>query len=377
MSIQAISIRKTFGDYVALDGVSIEVPDGKLVSLLGPSGSGKTTLLRILAGLDFADEGCGARVLFHGADVTAAPAGRRGVGFVFQHYALFKHMTVADNIAFGLRSRKRSERPSSEAIRKRVDELLGLVQLEGLNKRFPSELSGGQRQRVALARALAVDPKVLLLDEPFGALDAKVRKDLRRWLRTFQEEIKVTTVFVTHDQEEALELADEVVIMNNARIEQVGDPQSVYDRPVSPFIIEFLGNVNRFTAGVSGRREGKVRDVLYVRPHDVELEPEESATHAYAIKAKVQHIFSAGNYGRVTLERSGTHEPFEAEVPRERLRELALRPGMYVSVVFRHVRLFPKGEFVEADIRDGRLVASSAIPHRDVLPPIPDSSQIE
>ncbi len=360
MSIQALNIRKTFGDYLALDDVSVEVPDGKLVSLLGPSGSGKTTLLRILAGLDFPDPGSNGRVLFHGEDVTNTRAGERGVGFVFQHYALFRHMTVADNIAFGLRSKPRGRRPDRAAIAARVRELLALVHLEGLEKRYPSELSGGQRQRVALARALAANPRVLLLDEPFGALDAKVRKDLRRWLRTFQEEIRVTTIFVTHDQEEALELADEVVIMNNARIEQVGDPQTVYDRPVSPFVIEFLGNVNRFVSG-SGRPlpDGAPRDVLYVRPHDVEIELEGEAGHDYAIRARVQHIFSAGNYGRVTLERLATREGFEAEVPRERLRELQLRPGMEVSVVFRHVRLFPKGRFTEADVKDGRLVATA------------------
>lgn len=358
MSIQAINIQKTFGNYRALENVSLEVPDGKLVSLLGPSGSGKTTLLRILAGLEFPDSVATSRVIFHGKDVTATPAGKRGVGFVFQHYALFKHMSVEANIAFGLNSLPRRTRPSQEVIRQRVNELLALVQLSGLGKRYPSELSGGQRQRIALARALAMKPKVLLLDEPFGALDAKVRKDLRRWLRTFQEEIRMTTIFVTHDQEEALELADEVIVMNNAKIEQKGDPQTVYDRPVSPFVIEFLGNVNRFVAGVSDHsKQGSAKDVLYVRPHDVELEPEDSRTHNYALKAKVQHIFSAGNYGRVTLERLGTHEPFEAEVPRERLRELDLTPGKIVSVVFRHVRLFPKGEFQEADILNGNLVA--------------------
>ncbi|MFU8847598.1 MAG: sulfate/molybdate ABC transporter ATP-binding protein [Opitutales bacterium] len=358
MSIQAINITKSFGTFRALENVSLEVPDGKLVSLLGPSGSGKTTLLRILAGLEFPDSLETSRVLFHGKDVTATPAGKRGVGFVFQHYALFKHMTVEANIAFGPNSLPRKLRPSKEEIRHQVAELLDLIQLGDLGKRYPSELSGGQRQRIALARALAMKPKVLLLDEPFGALDAKVRKDLRRWLRTFQEEIKVTTVFVTHDQEEALELADEVVVMNNAKIEQKGDPQSVYDRPVSPFVIEFLGNVNRFTAGVGEMVSDKVKDVLYVRPHDVELEPEDSTTHKYAIKAKVQHIFSAGNYGRVTLERLGSHEGFEAEVPRERLRELDLHPGKIVSVVFRHIRLFPKGEFFEADIKDGKLVTN-------------------
>jgi len=360
MSIVATRITKTFGNYTALDGVSLEVPQGKLVSLLGPSGSGKTTLLRILAGLDFADPGCGGSVAFHGEEVSHTPAGKRGVGFVFQHYALFRHMTVAGNVAFGLRSQPRKNRPGHAEIAAQVARLLELVQLDGLQKRYPSELSGGQRQRVALARALAVRPRVLLLDEPFGALDAKVRKDLRRWLRTFQEEIKVTTVFVTHDQEEALELADAVVVMNNARIEQVGDPQTVYDRPVSPFVIEFLGNVNRFVSG-SGRprADGAPRDVLYVRPHDVEIELEGDAGHEYAIRARVQHIFSAGNYGRVTLERLATRETFEAEVPRERLRELELRPGMEVSVVFRHVRLFPKGRFTEADVRDGRLVATA------------------
>lgn len=356
MSIQAIQITKTFGTFKALDNVSLEVPDGKLVSLLGPSGSGKTTLLRILAGLEFPDSLKTSRVLFHGKDVTATPAGERGVGFVFQHYALFKHMTVAANIAFGLNSLPRKKRPPREQIDATVKELLGLVQLDGLGKRYPSELSGGQQQRVALARALAMKPKVLLLDEPFGALDAKVRKDLRRWLRAFQEEIKMTTIFVTHDQEEALELADEVVVMNNAKIEQIGDPQSVYDRPASPFVIEFLGNVNKFAAGFGNQPESQIKDTLYVRPHDVELEPEETQTHSYAIKAKVLHIFSAGNYGRVTLERLGTHEPFEAEVSRERLRQLNLQPGQTISVSFRHVRLFPKGQLLEADIDRGRLV---------------------
>ncbi|TVR48097.1 MAG: sulfate ABC transporter ATP-binding protein [Puniceicoccaceae bacterium] len=359
MSIRALNITKSFGRYTALDHVSLEVPAGKLVSLLGPSGSGKTTLLRILAGLEFPDPGSGARVFFHEHEVTATPAGRRGVGFVFQHYALFRHMTVADNIAFGIRARPRAQRPGQEQIRERIATLLQLVQLDGLQQRYPSELSGGQRQRVALARALAVDPKVLLLDEPFGALDAKVRKDLRRWLRLFQEEIKITTVFVTHDQEEALELADAVVVMNNARIEQVGDPQEVYDRPASPFVIEFLGNVNRITAG-AGHTTGSSMDALYVRPHDVDLQPVHSAErHHYALEARVQHVFSAGNYARVSLEGTGNREPFEAEISRARLSELALRPGDHVAVVFRHVRLFPKGEYIEADVDKGRLVTPS------------------
>lgn len=346
MSIQATHISKTFGDYRALQNVSLTVPDGRLVSLLGPSGSGKTTLLRILAGLEYPDPDAFGRVLFHGEDVTDLAPGKRGVGFVFQHYALFRHMTVEKNISFGLRALPRSKRPSHDEIRKRVNHLLELVQLDGLNKRYPSELSGGQRQRVALARALAVEPRVLLLDEPFGALDAKVRKDLRRWLRTFQEEIQITTIFVTHDQEEALELADEVVVMNNARIEQVGTPQEVYDNPKSPFVIEFLGNVNRFRAGVSGHPMPEA-GVLYVRPHDVEIQPVGATTHQHAIPAKVLHIFSAGNFARVALERIGTHEHFEAEVPRERLRELALEQGHTVTATFRHIRLFENNRFIE------------------------------
>jgi len=240
MSIEAHGIRKKFGAYTALDGVDLNVPQGKLVALLGPSGSGKTTLLRIIAGLEFPDPGSG-RVLFHGDDVTDLPAGKRRVGFVFQHYALFRHMSVFDNVAFGLRVRRRRDRPSSAAIAERAHRLLELVQLDGLAGRYPSQLSGGERQRVALARALAVEPKVLLLDEPFGALDARVRKDLRRWLRRFHDEIQLTTIFVTHDQEEALEIADEVVIMNKAHVEQVGTPQQVYDKPASPFVYQFLG----------------------------------------------------------------------------------------------------------------------------------------
>ena len=233
MSISIQSIHKSFGSYKALDDVSLEVPDGSLTALLGPSGSGKTTLLRIVAGLEFADPGSG-KILFHGENVVNVPAGRRQVGFVFQNYALFRHMTVAQNIAFGLTVLPRNLKPTASAIRERVQELLHLVRLDGLDQRRPDELSGGQRQRVALARALAIKPKVLLLDEPFGALDAQVRKDLRRWLRVFHDEIGLTTLFVTHDQEEALELADQVVVMRNARIEQVGPPQQIYDKPRTP-----------------------------------------------------------------------------------------------------------------------------------------------
>jgi sulfate/thiosulfate transport system ATP-binding protein len=350
MSIEVRNVTKHFGSYTALAGINLTVGTGRLTALLGPSGSGKTTLLRIIAGLEFADPGndqADGRVLFHGEDVTAVPAGRRGVGFVFQHYALFKHMTVFDNIAFGLAVRRRNRRPSKGQIADRVHSLLKLIQLDDLGGRLPHQLSGGQRQRVALARALAVEPRVLLLDEPFGALDAQVRKDLRRWLRGLHEKLHVTTVFVTHDQEEALELADEVVVMNNARIEQVGPPQEVYDRPASPFVIEFLGNVNRLASGLDPLRLSP-KDVLYVRPHDVDIQRHHTGEHA--LRARVLHIFSAGNYGRVTLQRSDTGETIEAEIPRSRLDELALAQNDQVSVVFRHVRLFPKGEFFETDV---------------------------
>jgi sulfate transport system ATP-binding protein len=346
MSISARNITKTFSSYTALADVSIEVPTGKLVALLGPSGSGKTTLLRIIAGLEFADADSGA-IDFHGQDVTHVTAGKRGVGFVFQHYALFKHMTVAENIAFGLTVKPRKERPTKAVIEARAKDLLKLIQLPDLGGRYPAQLSGGQRQRVALARALAVDPKVLLLDEPFGALDARVRKDLRRWLRHFQREIGVTTIFVTHDQEEALELADEVVVMNNAKIEQVGTPQQVYDQPASPFVIEFLGNVNRFSTRahpLPGVRE----PVLYIRPHDVDI------LHSYlgehGVRARVEHVFSAGNFARVALTRLDNGDTIDAEISRERLTELALVPANEVWVVFRHIRLFPEdGKLVERD----------------------------
>lgn len=351
MKIEVQRIHKKFGRFPALHDVDLTVPSGKLVALLGPSGSGKTTLLRIIAGLEFPDSGL---VKFDGKEVTDEPAGKRKVGFVFQHYALFRHLTVFRNITFGLDVRPRRLRPSRSDAAKRVAELLKLVQLEGLENRFPPQLSGGQRQRIALARALAVDPKVLLLDEPFGALDAKVRKDLRRWLRVFQEEIGITTIFVTHDQEEALELADEVVVLNEGRIEQIGNPQDVYDKPSSPFVIEFLGNVNRFRAGVGEAADSA--GVLYVRPHDVEIEKGTIPSDPYAIKARVQHIFSAGNYARIALEHDGTHEPFEAEISRAKLGQMRLQAGENVSVVFRHVRLFQDGRYREGDVRSGKFI---------------------
>ena len=264
-------VTKRFGDYVALDDVSLEVPDGSLTALLGPSGSGKSTLLRIIGGLETPDTG---RVEIHGDDATGVPAQRRGIGFVFQHYAAFKHMTVRDNVAFGLTVRKR---PKDE-IRDRVDELLGIVGLAGYQTRYPSQLSGGQRQRMALARALAVEPKVLLLDEPFGALDARVRADLREWLRKLHDEVHVTTLLVTHDQEEAMSIADQIAVMDNSRIEQVGGPRELYDRPSTPFVMSFLGPVSQVGESL-------------VRPHDIALAPHADGDGAReAMVSRVVHL---------------------------------------------------------------------------------------
>ena len=320
MTIAVRDVSKSFGDFRALHGVSLVVQAGELVALLGPSGSGKTTLLRIVAGLETPDAGA---VLFHGEDATARHVRDRRVGFVFQHYALFRHMSVFENVAFGLRVRPRPDRPPHAEICRRAHELLRLVQLEGLAGRYPSELSGGQRQRVALARALAVEPSVLLLDEPFGSLDAKVRKELRRWLRRLHDEIHVTSVFVTHDQEEALELADRIVVMNEGRVEQVGTPDEVYDRPASEFVYRFLGDVNLF----HGR---------FVRPHDVELALAPNGTSA--IPATVRHVRSRGAVVRLELDRLDEEQVIEAEVARERFFELALQKGDRVYVSPRHGR---------------------------------------
>ena len=259
--IRVQNITKRFGSFAALHGIDLEVQPGEFIALLGPSGSGKTTLLRIIAGLEFQDEG---QVFFNDEDVSAIGVGQRGVGFVFQHYALFRHMTVAENVAFGLTVRKASARPSRAAIAARAEELLRLVQLDGLGSRYPGQLSGGQRQRVALARALAIEPRLLLLDEPFGALDAKVRKDLRRWLRDLHKQMGLTSIFVTHDQEEALELADRVVVMDHGRIDQVGTPEQVYMEPATPFVSHFVGETNQLPAP-----DGS--GTLHVRPHDIEI----------------------------------------------------------------------------------------------------------
>src|SRR6476619_2564500 len=276
MSIEIRNLNKSFGATVDCDNLNLDIPAGELVALLGPSGSGKTTLLRIIAGLEVPDSGT---VLFHGEDATDADVREGRVGFVFQHYALFGHMTIFENVAFGLRVRPKAVRPDEAAIRAKVAELLALVQLDRLADRYPHQLSGGQRQRIALARALAVEPKVLLLDEPFGALDAKVRKELRRWLRRLHDEMHVTSVFVTHDQEEAMEVADRIVVMNQGRIEQDGSPDQVYDHPASPFVLQFLGDVNLFRGRFGHAPGGAVSgdEVSYVRPHELDIvaQPEE------------------------------------------------------------------------------------------------------
>ncbi len=338
MEINLQSITRTFGDFAALRKIHLEVRSGELLALLGPSGSGKTTLLRIIAGMETPDADSDGRVSFDGEDVTRRKSGERGVGFVFQHYALFKHLTVFENVAFGLRARPRRQRPSQAEIAARVRELLGLVQMEGLELRFPAQLSGGQRQRIALARALAVEPRVLLLDEPFGALDAQVRKDLRRWLRQLHQEIHVTSIFVTHDQEEALELADRVVIMNAGRIEQIGTPGEVYESPATPFVLRFLGTVNPFPALANGPFSPAANEV-FVRPHEITVDvhpPSESS-----IKGRVERIQLIGPIVRIEVRSAAREAPIEIELSRERHGELKLATGQTVYLRARRHLAFP------------------------------------
>jgi sulfate/thiosulfate transport system ATP-binding protein len=308
MSIEARQVTKRFGAFTALDDVSVEVPRGSLVALLGPSGSGKSTLLRVVAGLERPDTGT---VLLDGADVTGVPTQRRGVGFVFQHYAVFKHMNVRENVAFGLRLRRRPKRE----VRARVDELLDLVQLGGMAERYPAQLSGGQRQRMVLARALAVRPKVLLLDEPFGALDARVRAELRAWLRRLHDEMHVTSVFVTHDQEEAMELADRIVLMNHGRVEQVGGPRDLYERPANDFVMRFVGPVTSFGGSL-------------LRPHDLEVRLEPSASSREAMIERLVHL---GFEVRAELVLQDGQR-VTAQLSREEATELDLERGQIVYV---------------------------------------------
>ncbi len=349
MSIDIEAVSKKFGNFSALSDVNLKVPSGELVALLGPSGSGKTSLLRIIAGLETPDSG---RILFDGVEATNRQVKERQVGFVFQHYALFRHMTVFDNIAFGLAVKPKKVRPGKQEIRDKVHSLLKLIQLEQLADRYPGQLSGGQRQRVALARALAVEPQVLLLDEPFGALDAKVRVELRRWLRRLHDEIHVTSVFVTHDQEEALEVADRIVVMNQGKIEQQGTPSEVYDHPATPFVYDFLGNVNLFRGRVhegtaqmggiklSSPENASANDapaVGYVRSHDIAIERE---SNEGALKAEVRYLLSVGPLVRVDLSLPEGDRSIEVDLPRDEADKLALKVGDQVFARPRKMRVF-------------------------------------
>jgi len=364
MSIEIRSVNKHFGQFHALKDVNLDVDSGELLALLGPSGCGKTTLLRIIAGLESPDTGS---ILFAGEDATDVHVRERNVGFVFQHYALFRHMTVFENVAFGLRVKPRSLRPSEAQIKAKVHDLLKLVQLDWLADRFPAQLSGGQRQRIALARALAVEPKVLLLDEPFGALDAKVRKELRRWLRRLHDELHVTSIFVTHDQEEALEVADRVVLMNQGVVEQVGTPQDVWDHPASPFVYGFLGDVNLFHGrahegllhldGVAIQtpehaNAQNAQAFAYVRPHDLDVHRYQpggeldAAGRPQGIVARLDRAIVVGPIARLELmpvdvtHREG-HDPLiEAQIPAQQFRDLGFQEGETLVVSPRKARVF-------------------------------------
>jgi sulfate transport system ATP-binding protein len=342
MSIEIRNLNKRFGATVVCDQINLDIPSGELVALLGPSGSGKTSLLRIIAGLERPDSGS---VLFHGADATFADVRDRNVGFVFQHYALFAHMSIFENVAFGLRVRPRATRPSDTTIRAKVTSLLKLVQLDSIADRFPHQLSGGQRQRIALARALAVEPKLLLLDEPFGALDAKVRKELRRWLRRLHDEVHVTSVFVTHDQDEAMEVADRVVVMNRGHIEQDGAPDDVYDHPATPFVLQFLGDVNLFHGRFGhGREGGGDADVSYVRPHELEIV---AAAQDGALAVTLSQALTVGPQTRIEFKRMDDGGYVDVEMPRSEyvaIRDrLGLATGSQVHLKPRRVTRFTAG----------------------------------
>jgi sulfate transport system ATP-binding protein len=346
MSIILNNISKHFGSFTALDNINLEIPEGELVALLGPSGCGKTTLLRIIAGLERADSG---QVLLKGEDKTDKDVRERGVGFVFQHYALFRHMSVFENIAFGLRVKPRKFRPNEAEIRKKVHALLELVQLDWLHDRYPDQLSGGQRQRIALARALAIEPEVLLLDEPFGALDASVRKDLRQWLRHLHENLNVTSIFVTHDQEEAMEVASRVVVFNHGVIEQQGSPSEIYDNPANEFVSRFIGDTNIIALEqhntdwlqLSGLEiEAKAGKTVHVRPHDLEITKSTGDSAATATLKDWQHL---GALIRIELAKKGVNgspEIIYAEMPNEQFKRLQVDKGDKVDLHIRHAHWF-------------------------------------
>lgn len=346
MSIEVKNLVKRFGQTTVCDNLNLHIPSGQLVALLGPSGSGKTSLLRIIAGLEVPD---GGAVYFNGEDTTHVAVRERNVGFVFQHYALFGHMTIFENVAFGLRVRPKDSRPSEEAIRAKVTELLKLVQLDWIADRYPHQLSGGQRQRIALARALAVEPKVLLLDEPFGALDAKVRKELRRWLRRLHDEMHITSVFVTHDQEEAMEVADRIVVMNQGRIEQEGPPDEVYDHPATPFVLQFLGDVNLFhgrdhAPSTVGDGASAQPAVSYVRPHEIQV-----LAHAEegSLAATLIDTLTVGPNTRLAFRRTDGSGEIEVELSRDEYAALrdcgVLRAGHDAHLKPRRIRQFESG----------------------------------
>ncbi len=343
MSIEVCGVSKTFNQVTVLSNINFKVKTGELVSLLGPSGSGKTTLLRVIAGMEAADPGSGP-ILFDGRDVSCDGIGKRRIGFVFQHYALFKHMSVFENIAFGLRAKPWRQRPGEAEIRAKVGELLQLVQLQNFAQRYPSQLSGGQRQRVALARALAVEPSVLLLDEPFGALDATVRRELRRWLRKLHSKIHVTTILVTHDQEEALEVSDQVAVMNEGRIEQFASPETIYDNPATPFVFKFLGSYNLFHARkpngstAVAASPADANGVTFVRPHDIEIRREN--TDGSGIAAKISHIAFAGSSVNVELARIDDQAVVDAALSTHAYKDLGLKPEDEVFIRLHNTRSF-------------------------------------
>ena len=351
MSIQLRGVSKRFGEFAAVENIDLDVPTGTLMALLGPSGCGKTTLLRLIAGLEIPDEG---RILFDGEDATHWSVGERKVGFVFQNYALFRHMTVHENVAFGLKVKPRRERPSADAIRSKVGSLLELVQLSWTHDRYPAQLSGGQRQRVALARAMAVDPQVLLLDEPFGALDSQVRHELRRWLRRLHNELHFTSIIVTHDQQEAIEVADTVAVLNRGRIEQTGVPGEIYDVPNSAFVHRFLGHVNELPVRVRAGRaylgpldigaaadtlKGDGENIALIRPHEIEIGPASSYWPATLTAVRV-----IGPIVRLDIcpEGQPLHEPLEAEISRERFEAEHFKTGQKVGLRFRRWQVYPK-----------------------------------
>lgn len=351
MSIEVHHINKTFKNFKALDDINITFPDGKLTALLGPSGSGKTTLLRLIAGLDTPDDDNSGKILFNGVDVAQNAVGKRQVGFVFQHYALFRHMTVFENIAFGLRVKKKSERPSEKEISNTVHELLRLVQLDSMASRLPSQLSGGQRQRIALARALAIKPKVLLLDEPFGALDAKVRAELRRWLRNLHNELHFTSIFVTHDQEEALEVSDRIVIMNRGKIEQEGTPDEVFHRPVNEFVMHFLGDVNVFHGRIDDITPGRVHmntsgngqnANLLIRPHDFEVHAQ-PPVDKQSVAAHLLHVQTAGPIVKMEFK-DDSENLILVHLSHEEYNKVPMPIGSQIYLSPKQLKVYSQGE---------------------------------